>query len=376
MPTRYRADLADVAWGKEFTYGVIPPASELDVLITGTASTATASKAGMLRGQWGLVTGGIDLPTPTYDWQPFFGLGVMNRNMLFPIQGRERLEGRISQTLLCHESSRLFLEQMIGLAFNAKNADAGAAGDVNTYGVTSGTATIAATTFSVAGENFDYANTVGSAAPTHIVIVSDVNNTPPNRIHDTWAYIGPNYAGDAFAFQVFKDPSLAAGSAGWNGVRPPDGANTKFSIHGIKRANSTGITAGTSGQNSTNVENVTRDSNVGKHIFIRPTLVQPSFTLGARFRADDGSSFITNYSGCKVSRAVFNFEEGQPVNFGADFIARDMSHSIGQHDGTGNAEDTLKYKAEVALGGTPTSANTVGPNYMKDVRITEQPYLS
>ena len=86
-----------------------------------------------MKGQWGLVTGGVDLPNPTYDWQPFYGIGVVNRNMLFPIQGRERLEGRISQTLLCHDSSRLFLEQMIGLAFNAKNADAAYYADPAVY---------------------------------------------------------------------------------------------------------------------------------------------------------------------------------------------------------------------------------------------------
>ena len=115
---------------------------------------------------------------------------------------------------------------------------------------------------------------------------------------------------------------------------------------------------------------------------IRPTLVQPSFTLGARFRADDGSTFITNYNGCKVSRAVFNFEEGQPVNFGADFIARDMSHNIGQDEAIATPEeDTLKYKAQWVTGGsgglvTGDYVNyTVSPNYMKDIRVTEQPYF-
>ena len=91
MPARYRADLADVAWAKEHTYGVVPPTSELASLVTAGGT----SVAGKLRGQWGLVTGGVDLPTPTFDWQPFYGLGVMNRNMLFPVQGRERLEGRV-----------------------------------------------------------------------------------------------------------------------------------------------------------------------------------------------------------------------------------------------------------------------------------------
>jgi hypothetical protein len=380
MPTRYRADLADVAWAKEHAYGVVPPSTELGVLATGSqvSGNVITSEAGMLRGQWGLVTGGIDLPTPTYDWQPFYGIGVMNRNMLFPIQGRERLEGRISQTLLCHDSSRLFLEQMIGLAFNAKNADLASQNTVNAYTPTTGTSIITATTFDCTGDVLDpYTPATDSGGPpTHIIIVSDVLATPPNRTQDTWAYIGETFGGgspDPSKFYVWKNPALT--EAGWNGVRPPAGSACNFSIHGIGQASSaTGV--GTGSANSDSVKYVTRDANVNKHIFIRPTLVQSSFTLGARFRADDGSSFVTNYSGCKVSRAVFNFEEGAPVNFGADFIARDMSHNIGEHDAADASailaanEDTLKYKP-IGTAGT----NTIQPNYMKNIRVTEQPYF-
>jgi len=360
MPTRYRADLADVAWGKEHAYGVVPPASELLSLVTAGGTSTT----GQLRGQWGLVTGGIDLPTPTFDWQPFYGLGVMNRNMLFPIQGRERLEGRISQTLLCHDSSRLFLEQMIGLAFNGKN-DAGTyAASVGTFNATtpSGNVTVNATSFTAPGG--DFSTYKQATTPTHIIIVADAVGQNPDRTQDTWAYIGAG-GGNTVA-NVYKDATLGASSVGWNGPRPPTGVATRYSVHGVGQA-----TSATANSAANNVLNVTRDLNINKLVMIRPTLVQPSFTIGARFRADDGSSFVTNYSGCKVSRAVFNFEEGAPVNFGADFIARDMSHNIGQHDGITTPEkDTLKYKAE----GTGAT-NTIPPNYMKDIRVTEQPYF-
>ena len=362
MPARYRADLADVAWGKEHAYGVVPPTSELASLVTAGGT----SVAGALRGQWGLVTGGVDLPTPTFDWQPFYGLGVMNRNMLFPVQGRERLEGRIGQSLLCHDASRLWLEQCFGLIFNAKNADLASQNTVDAYTPTTGTATVAATTFTVASDDFAvYTPNDGTTPPSHIVIVSDVNNTAPNRTQDTWAYIGQQFSSVA-GFYVWKNEALT--EAGWNGIRPPGGANTNFSIHGIGQATSA-TAVGTSGANSDSVKYVTRDANIAKHIFVRPTLVQPSFTLGARFRADDGSNFITNYSGCKVSRVVFNFEEGNPVNFGSDFIARDMSQNIGEHDAVANrATTTMKFVAEGATG-------TVPPNYMKDIRVTEQPYF-
>jgi len=105
-------------------------------------------------------------------------------------------------------------------------------------------------------------------------------------------------------------------------------------------------------------------------------LVQPSFTLGARFRADDGSTFITNYSGCKISRFTFNFEEGNPVNFGANFISRDFSHNIGEDEAADSSAvtalntDTMQYKPE----GTGAT-HTIAPNYMKDIRVTEQPYF-
>jgi len=376
MPSRFRADLADVAWAKEHEYG-IPTIFELAELIT-AGGTSLIDK---LRGQWGLVTGGIDLPNPTFDWQPFYGLGVMNRNMLFPVQGRERLEGRVSQTLLCHDSSRLFLEQCIGLIFNAKN-------DYETYyggttyalydsNTSSGTSTITYNSFTVASKDFNTMTPANVAAePSHIVIVGDETGSAKkvDRTQDTWAYIGPQ-VGSVAGFEVYKDQALS--QAGWNGIIPPSGANTKFSIHGIAQNSSA-----TGPADASNVLNVTRDLDVSKVVFIRPTLVQPSFTLGARFRADDGSTFITNYNGCKVSRVVFNFEEGNPVNFGADFIARDMSHNIGQDEGiTTPEQDTLKYKAQWATGGsgglsTGEHVNfTVSPNYMKDIRVVEQPYF-
>jgi hypothetical protein len=374
MPARYRADLADVSWAKEHTYAQMPPvhATNPQYPLGPVTNAGGTSVTGEMRGQWGLVTGGVDLPTPTFDWQPFYGLGVMNRNMLFPVQGRERLEGRVGQSLLCHESSRLWLEQCFGLLFNAKNSDVGMT-DVNTYTATSGTATVTATDFTITGEDFSAWKPTGSAPPTHIIIVSDTAGAAstdiPNRTQDTWAYIGPG--GGNTVMQVYKSEDLATANAGWNGIRPPGGANTRFSVHGIGIANNDVAATDTN-----NMLNVTRDLNAGKHLFVRPTLVQPSFTLGARFRADDGSFFLTNYTGCKISRVVFNFEEGNPVNFGSDFIARDMSHNVGEHDSSGTGVETMKYKAQGATAqSSGEAATTIPPSYMKNIRVTEQPYF-
>ena len=69
MPNRFRADLIDVAWAQEKTFGVNPYSSGLPALALNSTQTTTANT---LYGQWGLVTGGVDLPNPTYEWSPFF----------------------------------------------------------------------------------------------------------------------------------------------------------------------------------------------------------------------------------------------------------------------------------------------------------------
>jgi len=385
MPARYRADLVDVAWAKEHAYGEMPRADNQTSALTTAGGT---SVAGHLRGQWGLVTGGLDMPTPSFDWQPFYGIGVMNRNMLFPIQGRQRLEGAVSQSLLCHDSSRLWLEQLLGLAFNGKNAHIAYYASVGTYTTSAAATTVcAATTFTTSGSpahDFSaYKPTYASpqvVPPSYILIVSDTVGTgddnKTDRTQDTWAYIGTASGSENTIIRVFKDEKLS--QPGWNGIRPPSGSAHQFSIHGIALNHSTLSHGSPSGLNSAAVRSITRDGVNEKHIIVRPTLVQPSFTLGARFRADDGSTFITNYSGCKVSRCTFNFEEGNPVNFGSNFIARDFSHNIGEHDGTGNGVETMQYRAEGAAAVSATNgraSTTVPPNYMKNIRVTEQPYF-
>ena len=55
-------------------------------------------------------------------------------------------------------------------------------------------------------------------------------------------------------------------------------------------------------------------------------------------------------------------------------MARDFSHNIGEDDGTGATSKTLGYKAASTIA-QPTGAMTIPPNYMKDIRVTEQPYF-
>ena len=63
---RYRADLIDVGWAPEHTYGT-PPAAAAEL---GADDEGTANKA--LYRQWGIVNGGINLPNPTFALTPFY----------------------------------------------------------------------------------------------------------------------------------------------------------------------------------------------------------------------------------------------------------------------------------------------------------------
>jgi len=382
MANRFRADLIDVAWANEHEYGVNPPANS-EAVTQQIFKSGQSNTAGQLWGQWGLVTGGVDLPNPTYEWTPFFGLGVLDRNMMFPVQGRERLEGRVGAVLMCHDASRLFMEQCIGLIFNGQNllnaAGTGRSSEGTTFSfVQSSHNTLDARTAGqliVASADFNHADIKASASgrpPVAIVIIADRLAENVNRYRNTWAYIG-GYVGDSrpTILDVFQDRKLS--KPGWNGILPAwadvSTTNGKFSVHSITREDF---------NNTSQRLGVTADDSENNASIVRPTLTQESFMIAARFRADDGSNFVVNYKGCKVARTVFNFEEGAPVNYGVDFIARDMRHNIGQDGLIGSAIKTHKYGALQTTIGADTESTlpvTVPPAYMKDIRVTEQPHF-
>jgi hypothetical protein len=355
---RFRADLVDIGWAPEHTYGVNPPVSELSTNDAGAVNTA-------LYRQWGIVNGGVNLPNPTFAWTPFYGIGVDDRNMLFPIQGQETLEGGIPSAMLCHDSSRMAFEQMYGLIFNAMNTALGTAVPVTTTANTWVTATSAITstsaTYSSSAPNFatmgPSSSTTKADPPTHIILVGDAGQQP-NPWTCTWAYIGAG--GGTATVNVFQDRDLAL--PGWNGKQPAAGGTARFSVHSVERDAGVSVAA----------DGIFRGGHATdpKTVYVRPTLVQSSFVLGAKFRADDGSNFITNYKGCKVSRFTISMDEGSPVTFNYDFIAQDMRHNIGEDDGTGSANHVARYLVK----GTG-AANTLDIQPMRTSRIVEQPYF-
>jgi hypothetical protein len=487
MPSnnRYRLDLVEAAWAIERYFGSGVGAGE-----------ALGSSTNGAEGAFGLVAGGITLPDPRYEWEPFYGVGVIDRNFNFPIQGREVLEGSIPTINLTHDNSRLFLEQIMGLAFNANSlasragavtttaislTDASATFETGTYKNNSWTGGLAGVTvleqlnnasvaaaadetdahddtaseFSISFDSADDRLYVGAATPfiqVRVDIGSTVNDVactlvaefsdgdgnfvsggvvsdgtsdgtdsfkqdgiivlapPPNwgrdvygadsdnfywvrfnfgavtitagtdivdidvytshpthiivvheagaggtvdRWKDTFAYIGPAKgttvaAGDTDTdgetlINVFADYGLT--KPGWHGKAPltaESGGNTNYNIYRIERVIGGGILPDITGGSTPTVD-------------IRETLVQPSFTLAARYTAEDGGRFTTNYTGNKITRATFSFEENRPVTFSVDFIGQDMKHNLGSNT------TVLKYSDDV-----------VNPTFR---RVNEQPYF-
>ena len=381
---RFRTDLVDVAFEIEDDYGVQPPANSM-----GTSANQTK---GTYARQWGLVTGGITLPNPRYEWQQFFGIGVDDRNMLMPIRGRQTLEGSIPNVLLCHDSSRFALEQAIGVMFNAYNQHAGSTADSTTGGSAAmswaaATSQLTVTGMDIGQDDADGTNSTrykpasNAAPPLYIIIAAPRGGVAVDPWEDPWGYIGTG-GGDTVA-EVFQDRGLSI--PGWNGKAPITGVNAHtYRICSVSR---TAITTSATPAASTVGGFVDNSTAADSIVYIRPTLVQNSFTLASRFRADDGSNFSMNYVGNKVSRLTMNFAEGEPVNFSMDFMGKDMMHNIGEDQGTANLnQKILKYGASYTEANHTTQASNnaavsaitegpVHPSPMKEVRVTEQPYF-
>ena len=361
QPTaRFRTDLIDVAWEMEDDYGVPPLEDRL-------GTTADTTKGRICR-QWGLVTGGVTLPNPRYEWNPYFGIGVDDRNMTMAIRGRQTLEGSVPTIMLCHDTSRFALEMCLGLMFNYGNRISG-----NLTDSTVGSApTIVMNAWTLSGADYStYKVANNNVPPTHIIIVGN-GTAAVNVWKDTWAYIGSG--GGNTLINVFQDVGL--NNAGWNGKIPRSIASQKYRVSSVER---TAITTSSAPQANTAVRYVDHSAQTDNIVAIRTTLTQPSFAIAANFNADDGSRFSTTYLGNKISRTTLTFAEGEPVTFSWDFTGQDMSHNIGEDDSTGANTKILKYLAkytEANHGSSVTpGAHTMEAGAMSALRVSEQPYF-
>ena len=322
---RYRADLIEAAWEIEDTYGVAPSSIAQD---------------------FGLLTGGITLPDPRYEWEPFYGVGVDDRNLATYVQGRQVLEGSFPTIYLCHDASRLLLEQAMGLAFND------AATPVITATVGTGS-TVAATTLTMPSAANVHTKAVSAGAtPTHIAVISQNNNDNPDPYKDTWAYIGATSTNHIVSVHHTRDTNTNT-DLGWQGKLPTT-ATVKCAIYNIQRSQ---IPADDSNLGLRGPA----DESHGGLVGIRETLKQPSFTLATKIFSDAGKSMVTNFLGCKIGSMTISMEEGRPVTVSMDFVAKEMYVNMPNSTGqTTNNTKLLKFGAPVA----PT----------KSV-VTEQPYF-
>jgi len=320
---RYRADLIETAWNNELIYGTKPAA---------------------LNKGWGIVTAGITLPDPRYEFTPFYGIGVDNRNILTHIQGREMFEGAIGTVMLCHDNSRLILGDSIGQIFNTVAKVANTA-----------SCTVSSSSVTFAGNSLAQTLTgVGAAGlvtagqePKYIVVISQNNTDAPLPFTSTFAYIGAR-VGSTQEMTVHHSPNTTAlTDVGWQGKL---GTSTcRAAVYSIER----GVIAA-----DDSPDGVLAPSNAahGSSLGIRETLKQQSFTLGSKISADNGQSMTSNFMGNKVGSTTFNFAENSPVTFSINFTGQDMIHNMPG----GGGSTIVKYGAVVA------------PAMDK---VTEQPYF-
>ena len=326
---RYRADLIETAWNNELVYGTRPAA---------------------LNKGWGIVTAGITLPDPRYEWTPFYGVGVEGRNLLTQIQGRETYEGSVGTIMLCHEASRLILGDSIGQIFNRNPKVAIAAGNtISADSITfpgSGGPTVAASLTGVGGGGLVTAGT----EPKYIVVISQTDSADPNPFTDTFAYLGAK-VGSTAEVKVHHSPNTTAGvDTGWQGKVGATPA--KAAVYSIER----GAITANNGQDGVLVPG---DASHSSDIGIRETLRQQSFTLGSKIHTDSGKALVTNYMGNKVGTTTFNFAENSPVTFTVNFTGQDMVHNM-----SGGTDITImKHLA---------SGTILSPVMDK---VTEQPYF-
>ena len=365
QPTqRFRTDLVDVAWEMEDDYGQAPLSERM-------GQTADTTKGRICR-QWGLVTGGVTLPNPRYEWNPYFGIGVDDRNMTMAIRGRQTLEGSVPNIMLCHDTSRFALEMCFGLLFNYVNRMT--TNDVDSN-VASATNTIASTSWTLAGADYSGAGIKvanNAIPPTAIIIVGNGGTAVVNVWKDTWAYIGTG--GGNTVLNVFQDVGL--NNTGWNGKIPRAITNLKYRISSVER---TTITDSSAPQASTAGRFVDHSDTTDNVVILRTTLTQPSFTVAANFNADDGSRFSTTYMGNKISRTTLTFAEGEPVTFSWDFQGQDMAHNIGEDDSSTPTAKILKYLAKYTEANHSSSVtpgdHTIEAGAMSALRVSEQPYF-
>ena len=335
---RYRADLIQWAVREEDDYGI--PVYPINKGV-------------------GLVNSGVTLADPSFEWTPFYGVGVQNRDMLFPVQGRQVLQGSISNIMYTHDHSRFLLSMTLG-----------SGGVSGTAATAASVATAVAAITDIPTAVVTAANTARDAGSSTAATVATASINALNTFHTN--------AVDAV------NAARITGSATAASVATAVAAITDIPTAVVTAANtardagsSTAATVATAAIGALDsFRNTARDAIMAARDMvssntIKGALVQPSFSMGTVFRyvgvpgnnitADN--AFTRVYAGCKISRCTINLNEGQPVTISVDYIARDVKTRM---LGTASNMSTYNPKDDTDI---PEN------NAVEMTPITDQPYF-
>mgnify|MGYP001566301326 CR=1 FL=1 len=297
MPTGiYRVELTSLGWALEFAGA------------GGDPFGAGATNPTSYQRQFGIIQRGIELPDPEYRWEPFYGVGVLDRNWITNLKGRQELRGRVPEIWIAHDTSRDIFRLIWGLSFS--NAVAQTDDGTPNTSITAATGTFddidlgSFTSFKPASNN---------VRPTHIIMSKRTASAADLVINDvndwSWAYIGAG--GAAPIINTFMD--YGYNKPGWNGVQPPNSG--AWEVRALNEGTFT--------------SNLLDDYAGTVDHRIREALLLPSFSLSTRFGAVDGETFIREYRGCKVNSATFSASEESKLIASLDFITQDMRWNVG-----------------------------------------------
>jgi len=231
----------------------------------------------------GLITGGIDLPCPEYEWDIFYGVGRDGRARKDMYQGPQTFTGSIPEMYVLFNTRKAF-EMTLGELSRAPACIPGICADEGTASSTTVTAMTdtgsTLTTFKACCGCDRFAVFTGISV----------------------GYIGSG--GAANTVNVFSTERLCAccGPSGWNGPQP-----AACDVYEIRRICCVGTATGNK--------------------YLVGTQILPTMAWAARYRnsffhggVDVGGNMTVNYLGGKVNRATISAKSGEHLMLAWDEV--------------------------------------------------------
>ncbi len=267
---RWRVDQFQFAIGEELIDGVQPAAIACNV---------------------GLITGGIDLPCPEYEWDVFYGVGRDGRARKDMYRGPQTFTGAIPEMYVLFNTRKAF-EMTLGELSRAPECIPCIGADEGTF---------SATTVSAATDTGSVLTSFKSCGCDSFAVFSGI----------TVGYIGTG--GAANTVNVFPTANLCAccAASGWNGPQP-----AACDVYEIRRICCVGTATGNK--------------------YLVGTQILPTMAWAARYRNSTahggccvGGNMTVNYLGGKVNRATISAKSGEHLMLAWDEVVfRDLVHDV------------------------------------------------